>query len=100
MTTKAITPGKTTFEIDKADLIGNECAGQQDAVRGAVSDRASEQTKTADKVPWKYFLGHEWEGHSFDEITILFTTNSAASTIKTQVKTAQHGGNDGAGNEL
>lgn len=66
MTTKAITPGKTTFDIYKADLIVDKCAGQQDAVKGVVSneavvsDKASEKTKTADEVPWKYFLGHEW----------------------------------------
>ena len=62
MVTKAIQPGCTSVDIYKIDLVPEE---QKTAFEKKLKAKGQEE------VPWKEFLGHAWEGHSFKEMTIL-----------------------------
>jgi hypothetical protein len=35
-------------------------------------------------VPWKEFFGHEWEGHSFDEVMILVPEDIVDKVLRTE----------------
>ena len=74
MVTKPIKTGQVQVDIFKHDLVadGTEAAKPKD----------DEVPKTkSEEVPWKTFLGHEWEGHSFTEIVIL-TPGPSIATLK------------------
>jgi hypothetical protein len=62
MITKAIQPGCTSVDIYKIDLV-------PDAEKTAFEKKL--KAKGKEEVPWKEFFGHEWEGHSFEELMIL-----------------------------
>lgn len=51
MITKAINPGSTSVDLYKVDLL--------------------QPSMGEGEVPWKVFLGHSFEGHSFNELVIL-----------------------------
>ena len=60
---KKITPGCTSIEIYKADLMTEE-----EKVAAAKAKKADGEQA---ECPWMVFLGHNFEGHSFEELTIL-----------------------------
>jgi hypothetical protein len=62
MIKKAIKPGCTSVDIYKIDLV-------LDAEKAAFEEKLTARGK--EEVPWKEFLGHAWEGHSFEELMIL-----------------------------
>ena len=65
MITKAITPGCTSVDIYKLDLV-------PEAEKAAFMEKAKREGKgKGGEVPWKEFFGHSWEGHSFDEVLLL-----------------------------
>ncbi|KAK5164906.1 uncharacterized protein LTR77_009570 [Saxophila tyrrhenica] len=83
MVTKAITPGKTSFPIYKADLD---------------VEKTSKQTKeeVKDEVPWMGFLGLHWAGHSFEEVTIL-SPNPAFAGVKADEAKGKDAATEGGG---
>lgn len=77
MLSKAIEAGQTHIDLYKADLLTD---ADKVASRNA-ADHAKKATKAAgEEVPWRVFLGHEWEGHSFEELVILTPDPSKAAT--------------------
>ena len=66
MVTKAIEPGRTSVELYKIDLLDD--ANKLDAPQ-TVKDKVNENGEA--ECPWEVFFGHEWEGHSFDELVVL-----------------------------
>ncbi|KXS95759.1 hypothetical protein AC578_1728 [Pseudocercospora eumusae] len=64
---KAIKPGCTSIEILKTDLMDEE------EKAGAVAKGIS-----AEEVPWMTFLGHEFEKHGFEELTIVALAQDVA----------------------
>jgi hypothetical protein len=61
MVTKAIKPGSTSIDIFKSDL---ETA---DSV-----EKEENGGEVKEEIPWRTFLGHEFIGHIFEELTILY----------------------------
>lgn len=94
MVTKTITPKKTAFSVYQVDLeqkIADEGRAQKGASgeaaamsakerkaaktaakRAAKQDEAAQVEEDGDEVPWSVFMGHEWEGHEWSQVTILF----------------------------
>lgn len=62
MHTKTIQAGQTHIDLYKADLVP-----PQEQKRAAVEAK----TDGREECPWRVFLGHGWEGHSFEELVIL-----------------------------
>ncbi|KAK3709135.1 hypothetical protein LTR37_011114 [Vermiconidia calcicola] len=79
MVTKAIQPSVTSVDLYKIDLMS------EDEKAAAVKVTGIEKPDDKEEVPWKVFFGHEWEGHSFNELVILYpeTTIGQAKTAKT-----------------
>ncbi|KAK5698887.1 hypothetical protein LTR97_006536 [Elasticomyces elasticus] len=62
MLTKPIKAGQIQLDLYKVDLLTED----------EKNDKAlPEGVKNKEDTPWRVFLGHEWEGHSFTELTIL-----------------------------
>jgi len=85
MLTKPIEAGQTHIDLYKSDLL----AEAQKAFR---TDTHTKMAKGSEEVPWHVFLGHEWEGHSFEELVILTSDptkavpKSKGSDAKTEAK--------------
>ncbi|KAK4556579.1 hypothetical protein LTR86_006150 [Recurvomyces mirabilis] len=62
LVTKTIQPGQTYIDLYKSDLMRD---GDQ------MSKSADDGEKKVAETPWRAWLGFEWEGHSFTELTIL-----------------------------
>ena len=73
MFTKAIKPGCTSVDLYKMDLLPE--AEKVAAAKEVEKLEAGGQVE----VPWKVFLGHEWEGHTFDELLILTPENAVSN---------------------
>ncbi|KXT09703.1 hypothetical protein AC579_8948 [Pseudocercospora musae] len=73
---KAIKPGSTSIEILKTDLMDED-------------EKAAAMAKgvKAEEVPWMTFLGHEFEKHRFEELTILALAQEATGPKKAEPKT-------------
>lgn len=71
MVIKTINPGSTHIDIYKADLLrDHEKAEALTKAKSGATDKVGGGEKI-EEVPWKVFLGYQWEGHSFDELVIL-----------------------------
>ncbi|KAK3678938.1 hypothetical protein LTR78_001391 [Recurvomyces mirabilis] len=62
LVTKTIQPGQTYIDLYKSDLVRD---GDQ------MSKSADDCEKKVAETPWRAWLGFEWEGHSFTELSIL-----------------------------
>ncbi|KAK5687246.1 hypothetical protein LTS10_001384 [Elasticomyces elasticus] len=72
MLTKPIKAGQIQLDLYKVDLLTAD----------EKNDKAlPEGVKNKEDTPWRVFLGHEWAGHSFTELTIL--------AVKPQTKPAE-----------
>ncbi|KAK3714429.1 hypothetical protein LTR37_007735 [Vermiconidia calcicola] len=80
MMTKAIQPGVTSVDLYKIDLMS------EDQKTAAAKVTGLEKPGDKEEVPWKVVFRHEWEGHSFNELVILYP-----ETTTGQVKTAETG---------
>lgn len=65
MVTKAIEPGQVQLDLYKADL---KLTSTNSTPKPKTEPKVDEG---GEEVPWHVFLGHEWEGHSFNELVIL-----------------------------
>ncbi|KAF7191078.1 hypothetical protein HII31_07593 [Pseudocercospora fuligena] len=74
---KAIKPGSTSIEILKTDLMDEE-------------EKAAAVAKgvKTEEVPWMTFLGHEFEKHGFEELTIVALAQDAAESNAVEKKAA------------
>lgn len=79
MVTKNIKPGVTSVDLYKADLLST------DENLAAAKEAKVHEAEATEEVPWKVFFGHEWEGHSFGELTIL-VPESAEQNLKLNSK--------------
>ena len=69
MIRKPIKAGQTQVDLFKADLVANkQVTEDKKTAKSMISSVKNAQTS---EVPWRLFFGHEWEGHSFEELTIL-----------------------------
>ncbi|KAK5112552.1 hypothetical protein LTR85_011244 [Meristemomyces frigidus] len=79
MVTKAIEVGQTHIDLYKADLLTEvQKSHVREAAKGSKDRKAKAETSAgAEEIPWRVFLGHEWEGHSFEELVILTPDGSS-----------------------
>lgn len=70
MLTKAIQAGQTHIDLYKVDLLTDDQKAAAVPVKAA-TNREAEIENVSEEVPWRVFLGYEWEGHSFEELVIL-----------------------------
>ena len=78
MINKAIEAGQIRIDLYKADLLTDT-----EAIDASVSAKrpvtTTKDAKAGEEVPWRVFLGHEWAGHSFEELTVLTLDTTQAS---------------------
>jgi hypothetical protein len=73
MIAKAIKPGCTSVDIYKIDVV-------PEAEKAAFEKKL--KAKGEEEVPWKEFLDHQWESHSFDEMMILVPESAVPKLAK------------------
>ncbi|KAK4540387.1 hypothetical protein LTR36_009244 [Oleoguttula mirabilis] len=71
MLTKAIEAGQTHVNLYKADLLTDAEKAAAPEPAKTIKSKATKAGTANEEVPWRVFLGHEWEGHSFQELVIL-----------------------------
>ena len=73
MINKAIEAGHVQIDLYEADLLADtHTIDAKGTAKKQVT--TTKNAEISEKVPWRVFLGHEWAGHSFEELTTSLST--------------------------